>query len=155
MHEHLASAVVRTILGGLLESVTNVPPSAPTIVVTTPVGQLHEIGAMVVAAMAAAEGWHVTYLGVNLPAEDIAAAVQQQHAKAVALSVAHPADDPHLEHELTLLRRYLTQDVGLIVGGRAAEGYHKVLEAIGAIRVQDMAGFRAHLETLRTGKRVS
>lgn len=155
MHEHLASAVVRTILGGLLESITYVPPSAPTIVVTTPVGQLHEIGAIVVATIAAAEGWLVTYLGVNLPAEDIAAAVQQQHARAVALSLVHPADDPHLEHELTLLRRYLTPDVGLIVGGRAVEGYHKVLEAIGAVRVEDMAGFRAHLETLRTGKRVS
>jgi DNA-binding transcriptional MerR regulator len=70
-HEHLTSAVVRTVLGRLSRSFTP-SPSAPSLVVTTPAGQLHELGALSVAATAASDGWHVTYLGPSLPAEEIA-----------------------------------------------------------------------------------
>jgi DNA-binding transcriptional MerR regulator/methylmalonyl-CoA mutase cobalamin-binding subunit len=151
VHEHVASAVVRTILGSLLTLGASNGHAVPAIVVATPVGQRHEIGALLVASTAASEGWQVTYLGVNLPAEEIAAAAQQKHARAVALSIVHPADDPRLEHELTNLRRFLPSETSLIVGGRASEGYHDTLEAIGAVWLADMPSLRGHLERLRTG----
>lgn len=150
MHEHLASAVIRTILGALQEHTVGVAETAPTLVVATPAGQLHEIGALIVAATAAREGWNVTYLGPNLPAEEIAAAVQHKHARALALSIVHPADDPRLEHELMKLHHYLVQDIPVLLGGRSALGYRQVLRRIGAKALDDMAGLRAYLETLRT-----
>ena len=80
-HEHLASAVVRTSLGSLSRGF-GPSPSDPALVVATPSGQLHELGALVVATTAASNGWHVTYLGPSLPAEDIAAAAHQSRARA-------------------------------------------------------------------------
>jgi methanogenic corrinoid protein MtbC1 len=50
--------------------------SAPKILVTTPQGQLHELGALIVSAVASTEGWNVTYLGPNLPAEEIVGAAE-------------------------------------------------------------------------------
>ena len=73
MHEHLASAIVRSLLGSLVTT-AGAPPTAPYLIVTTPAGQLHEIGALIIASVASTEGWRVTYLGPNLPAEDMAAA---------------------------------------------------------------------------------
>ena len=119
MHEHLASAVVRTLLGSLV-STAGLPPTAPRLIVTTPIGQMHEIGALIIASVASTEGWQVTYLGPNLPAEDIAAATQQRHARAVGLSIGYPPDDPHLQQEFTRLRQYLPQEVAVFVSGRAA-----------------------------------
>jgi methanogenic corrinoid protein MtbC1 len=148
MHEHLATTVVRTFWANMRNAFV-VPDSAPTVVVTTPTGQLHELGALLVAATAASEGWRVTYLGPNLPAEEIAAAVEHEKAKAVALSIVYPADDPRVAHELKLLRRYLPKEVSLITGGRAAEGYAGVLAEIGAARLLDMSSFRKKLEALR------
>jgi methanogenic corrinoid protein MtbC1 len=149
MHEHLATAVVRTILGSFQEATLDTATSAPAIVVTTPAGQLHEIGALMAASTAASEGWAVTYLGANLPSEDIAAAAQDTHARAVALSLVYPADDPHTEHELAKLRRCLAPDLSLMVGGHAAAGYGEALTAIGAVHVPDMPDLRVRLETLR------
>lgn len=149
MHEHLATAVVRSILGSFQEAAFDTSGSAPAIVVTTPAGQLHEIGALMAAATAASEGWAVTYLGANLPAEDIAAAAQHRHAKVVALSLVHPADDPRTEHELAKLSRYLDPSISLMVGGRAAAAYREALTAIGAIQVTDLPELRQHLEMLR------
>jgi methylmalonyl-CoA mutase cobalamin-binding subunit len=126
------------------------PPTAPPCIVTTPAGQLHEIGALIIAAVAGAEGWRVTYLGPNLPAEDIAAATQQQHARAVGLSIVYPPDDPHLPQELTRLRQYLAPEVALFVGGRAAPGYRETLQRLGVVLPSGLAEFRLHLERLRT-----
>jgi methanogenic corrinoid protein MtbC1 len=151
MHEHLASAVVRTFLWGLNHNSLAMSAAVPTLIVTTPVGQWHEIGALIVASTAAADGWGVTYLGTNLPAEEIAAAAQHQLAKAVALSLVYPADDPRVRQELTALRRYMGRDVDLLVGGSGSAGYQDVLDAIGAVCLNDMAHLREHLETLRNG----
>jgi DNA-binding transcriptional MerR regulator/methylmalonyl-CoA mutase cobalamin-binding subunit len=150
MHEHLVSAIVRTLLGSLVTP-ASLPPTAPHMIVTTPAGQLHEIGALIVASIAGTEGWRVTYLGPNLPAEDIAAAVQQDPARAVGLSIIYPPDDPRLPQELARLRRYIGPDTPLFVGGRAAAGYDDMLQCVMAIRPKELAEFRAYLEALRTG----
>ncbi len=130
-HEHLASAVIRS----QLERVrTDIRPSsaAPRLVVTTPAGQVHELGAQLVATMAAGLGWNVTYLGPNLPALEIAVAVRQIQPLAVALSLVFPHEDPRVAEELRKLRSELGQEIGLIVGGAAASGYEPVLREIGA-----------------------
>ncbi|ETW98202.1 MAG: hypothetical protein ETSY1_19750 [Candidatus Entotheonella factor] len=149
VHEHLATNVVRTMLGSLSTSAV-LSTLSPKIIVTTPTGQLHEIGALIVASTAESDGWQVIYLGVNLPAEEIAAAVQQHDAKAVALSVVHPADDPRVADELLKLRRYLSSDIEILVGGRGSYGYKAVLYTIEATQIDDLVTLRNHLETLRS-----
>ena len=57
--------------------------------------------------------------------EEIAGAVHQQPAKAVALSLVYPADDLSLSNECRTLRRQLLAQVALLVGGRAAQGYRE------------------------------
>ncbi len=148
IHEHMATAVTRSFLGNV-RSAYEVPETAPGVVTTTPVGQLHELGALMASATASAEGWRVTYLGPNLPAEEIAAAARQNQARAVALSIIYPADDPRLEPELQKLRRLLPGDVALLIGGRAAVNYRATLEVLGVQLIKDMASFSAILEALR------
>jgi methanogenic corrinoid protein MtbC1 len=150
-HEHLASAVVRTSLGGLSRGF-GPSPSDPMLVVATPAGQLHELGALIVATTAASNGWHVTYLGPSLPAEDIAAAAHQNRARAVALSLVYPPDDPFLRGELIRLRRGLREGVMVLVGGQAYDAYRHVLEKIGAVVLNDLAELRQHLDLLRVRK---
>ena len=119
------------------------------LIVTTPAGQLHEIGALLVAAAAANLGWHVTYLGASLPAAEIAGAASQNRARAVALSVVYPEDDPLLEGELTRLRESLPVETPLLVGGRAMPAYREVLKKIGAIELTDLTHLLATLDSLR------
>src|SRR5215218_3264004 len=58
-HEHVASAVVGSFLGGMYHAV-DTPATAPHLIATTPPRQRHELGALMVAAVAAGEGWRVT-----------------------------------------------------------------------------------------------
>ena len=149
-NQHLASEVIRNFLVGM-RSVFNITESAPVIVVATPTGQSHDIGAFTIALVAEAEGWRVTYLGPNLPAEEIAAAAHRNAATAVALSVTYPPDDPKLKHEAQKLYYGLSESVSIIVGGIASEAYDKIWNEIGAKRIIDLNNFRRVLGQLRNG----
>jgi methanogenic corrinoid protein MtbC1 len=121
-------------------------PNAPNIIVATPSGHLHEIGAKIVAATAAAEGWHVTYLGPNVPADDIAAVVYKHHSKAVALSFAYPHDDPRVHGELKKLKNLIPKTLAIFAGGSGANSYAQTLDDIDAIHLNNMLNFRHYLQ---------
>jgi methanogenic corrinoid protein MtbC1 len=117
-HEHAASAVMRTQLGGLMR--TFVPDEgAPVAVCATPAGELHEFGALSAALYVASHGWRVVYLGPNLPASEIAQAARVAGARLVLLSVVCLSE--HTRSELGSLSEELPRDVTLMVGGAAAQ----------------------------------
>lgn len=147
--EHLAAATLRTFLGNMNGTFPALA-DAPRLLVTTPAGQLHELGALIAGTAAAAEGWHITYLGPSLPAEEIVAAAQMNQSRAVALSIVL-ADDAHLSGELTRLGHLMPDNIAILIGGRASSHYTDVIQQIGAIRLHDLQGFRAELDSLRSG----
>lgn len=146
-HEHLASAALRSFLGGLQGAAT--AAGAPTLVVTTPAGQLHEFGALLAAATARSEGWQVLYLGPNLPAEEIAMVAHRRQARALALSITYPPDDSDLSRELLRLRRLVAPELAILVGGQARHGYRAVLDELGADDLADLRALRKSLAALR------
>lgn len=151
-HEHFASAVIRIFLGHAARPFAG-SDEAPVLVVATPTGQLHELGALLAGAAATNLGWHVTYLGASLPAAEIAGIARQNRARAVALSLVYPEDDPRLEGELTRLRELLPPDMTLLAGGRAMPAYRETLDKIGALPMKDLAHLCATLDELRKPQR--
>jgi MerR family transcriptional regulator, light-induced transcriptional regulator len=147
-HEHFATVVIRTFLLNPARQYAGANATA-TLVVSTPQGQLHELGAVMATALASEQGWHAVYLGPSLPAAEIAGIASQSRARAVALSIVYPDDDSNVEHELHDLRRFLPGNIAIIVGGRAAEHYQAVLDAIGAIFVKDLAQLQVELAKIR------
>ena len=137
--EHMATAVVRSFVGNFIAG-CRVPAAAPHALATTPEGQMHEIGALLASAAAAAEGWNSTYLGSNLPAEEIAGAATRKGARVVLLSIVYPEDDPRLGSELVKLRRLLDRDAVLLVGGRAAHNYSRSLNRAEAVTLNSLGG---------------
>jgi DNA-binding transcriptional MerR regulator/methylmalonyl-CoA mutase cobalamin-binding subunit len=147
VHGQLTAAVVRRVLDRFRD--TAAPRGALELVIATPSGQIHELGALLVAATAAAEGWAVTYLGADLPAEDIAEAVRVTGARVLALSIVHPSGDRALAHELRSLAKLLPRATLLLAGGPASAAYSAALEEIGAERLPDLAALRTRLSAVR------
>jgi methanogenic corrinoid protein MtbC1 len=138
-HEHAATAAVVQLLGALIREL-EVPGAASHVAMATPRGERHAVGAMMAAAAASHDGWHVTWLGADLPASQIATAAAQGNAHIVALSVA--TDEVGLGHELLALRQGVEPHVPLFVGGTGAE---HLGELDGITKVRDLAHWRALL----------
>lgn len=147
--EHMASSIIRTFLDRLRES-ANMVADGPVILVTTPIGQNHEIGAQMVAVAAANVGWRSIYLNPNLPARDIAASAVTLNAAAVALSLTYPPGDPRTTEELRFLKQHLAEDVTLIVGGQAITSYQDTLDDIGALTITTISMIMDVLGELRS-----
>jgi methanogenic corrinoid protein MtbC1 len=129
VEEHVMTAAMRTAMASYLR---DAHVAGPSIVVTTPSGQVHELGALLAAISASAVGWRVEYLGPNLPANEIVLAVERTRSRAVALSLVFPPADPAVCEQLRDLRRQLAPEIPIFAGGRAAPTYAAVLEEIGA-----------------------
>jgi DNA-binding transcriptional MerR regulator/methylmalonyl-CoA mutase cobalamin-binding subunit len=150
-HEHFATNQVRAFLTGLAKPYGG-GEGGPALVVATPAGQLHEMGALLAGALAANLGWRVTHLGASLPALEIAGAAREKGARAVALSLVYPEDDTALPRELKRLREALTPGTALLAGGRAAPAYRDTLESLGAVIVTDLANLGDALDGLRRSR---
>lgn len=142
--EHLASRVVK---GLILETVrtASMPAGAPRVLVATPSGDLHAVGAAMVAATATIEGWAVTYLGVDVPAADIVRAAASSGARVVALSAVYSGDTPRLVAELRAVRDQLPASVPLVLGGAAAAAAAAGFDGRGTMLCENLAALRATL----------
>ena len=143
-NEHMASAVISRTLTWMME-IASPDPLAPALVVATPAGQSHELGAMLSAVAASSVGWRVIYLGTNLPATDIAHAAIETRAAAIALSVVFPGDDPAMPGEVRALRAALPSSIAILAGGAAAPEYRDVWRETGAEEMPSLDALREWL----------
>jgi methylmalonyl-CoA mutase cobalamin-binding subunit len=119
---------------------------APHIVISTISGERHELGAILAAASAAAEGWRVTYLGPDLPVAEIAQVVLATRANAVGVSVIYSDDDRAVLAALRELRGLLPSAVSIFVGGEAGADLARELDSHGVSVVRNLSDFRTSLE---------
>jgi MerR family transcriptional regulator, light-induced transcriptional regulator len=143
--EHLVSAVIRGMLSERLHALARVD-AAPSIVFATLAGERHELGLLSAAVLAAADGWGVIYLGVDLPAADVVHAVISSGAQAVVLAATTPVDASSREMR-QLLR--LPADVQIWSGGPAASQ----LQAAAGRRMQILADL-GHVSARLSGLQV-
>ena len=117
--EHLVSVLVRNLLGAALHARHPVS-GAPHIVFATPEGERHELGLLTSAVVASEAGARCTYLGADLPLDEIARAVETLDADALALGAGRlsPAESLRTLREL---RRRVPAAVPLWLGGPGTE----------------------------------
>jgi DNA-binding transcriptional MerR regulator/methylmalonyl-CoA mutase cobalamin-binding subunit len=145
--EHLCTTVTERVLAWLGEP-SQADPGSPRIVVATLSGERHGLGARLVAAAAGLEGWHVTHLGVDLPARDIAGAARTLGAAAVAVSLVNADTLPGAGKALAELHRGLPEGTAILLGGGAASRLDAGALPPGAEVVTGLADLRRALGRL-------
>lgn len=116
--EHMASAVLRSVLGASLRPSTFTTAGAPILFATLP-GERHELGLLVAAITAAAAGGRVVYLGADLPIEELVHAANVTGAVALALSMVASEAGVARDH-VRALREQLPGEVEIWAGGSLA-----------------------------------
>lgn len=144
-HEHVAVAVVKQVLGWMLDRARR-QEARRTVVVGTLSGERHELGALLAAAAAALEGWRPVLTGEDLPPEEIALAAESVGASAVGISVVSPDDWSALEVQARSLLDSLSRDTRLILGGAGGATLARLLSDVRVRVAPSLSGFR---DTLR------
>jgi methanogenic corrinoid protein MtbC1 len=85
--EHAATAFIHARLATLMRQALTTSQRGPILLATAP-GERHELGLMMVALFLMRRGWNVTFLGSDLPGEEVVATVGRLQPGLVALSAA-------------------------------------------------------------------
>jgi DNA-binding transcriptional MerR regulator/methylmalonyl-CoA mutase cobalamin-binding subunit len=147
VNEHMASAIVRAQLWGMLRTVS-AADTAPAALVATPTGHWHECGALASALAAAESGWRVLYYGPNLPAEEIAYVVKKMKARALILSLSHCLNDGGFAAELKQIRRMVGKRLPILVGGSGLSAKMAALSSIDAEYMESLGCLRRRIEDI-------
>lgn len=113
--EHLASGILRSLLGASLRP-SVMSASAPPILFCTPPRERHELGLLIAALVAAGAGGNPLYLGPDLPLDEIAQAATRVNAGAVALGIVALQPD-EAATAVRSLREQLGPEIELWIGG--------------------------------------
>jgi methanogenic corrinoid protein MtbC1 len=89
-------------------------------VVTGVSGDLHQIGANLVADAMEANGWTVRFLGSNLPHSSVLGAVEESKANVLCISTTIVANLPSVAELVRSVRGVLSEHAPKIVVGGAA-----------------------------------
>jgi DNA-binding transcriptional MerR regulator/methylmalonyl-CoA mutase cobalamin-binding subunit len=147
-HGHLAHAVLRRVLDHVVATAT--APLHSRDLVVAPLGaHAHELDALIVAVAAAADGWRVTYVGADVPAEDVAETVQHVDGHVLALSLAASSGDRVIPRELRRLRALLSSRVEFLVVATTADVQRAALAETGATPIVGLRMLRTRLRALR------
>jgi len=117
--EHFASAFCREQLTAMLHSLGAGPEGGPLVVCAGIPKELHELGLLATAVKLALRGCRVSYLGADLPREDLAKVARDQGAALVCQSAVQRDPDEILEHARAL--HDLLGDIPLAIGGAATK----------------------------------
>jgi DNA-binding transcriptional MerR regulator/methylmalonyl-CoA mutase cobalamin-binding subunit len=128
--EHLASALIRQRLRGLLEAV-DVSPCGPRGVLACPAKDHHEGGVLALGLHLKRRGWRVTVLGADTPAEALYSACVQVRPDLVALSFVRRREPEEFTTLVgDILRACAPRPV--VLGGPAARDHLQALYTLGA-----------------------
>ncbi|MEO8595466.1 MAG: MerR family transcriptional regulator [Candidatus Solibacter sp.] len=147
-HEHLLSACVRNLFGGVVrrQATRN---GRRGILITTPSGEQHEFGILAAAMIAVAHQFQVAYLGPNLPVNQILFAAQNLAPRAVVLGIMAMNATPAVRADVELLGRELPTGVELWIGGSGGRKVVDLTASDKTIVLEDLAGFEQNLERLK------
>lgn len=114
--EHFASSLTESIMGALGPRLRGEPSEGRLAVLACTPDECHVIGLRMVSDLLQAAGWEVLELGGSVPADALAALVDQERPDAVGLSTSTAGRLPGVEDALRALRA-LDEPPLVVVGG--------------------------------------
>jgi MerR family transcriptional regulator, light-induced transcriptional regulator len=149
-HEHMLSAILRSLLGALTRLY---PVQAPSrrILMTTPSGELHEFGILTAALLAVGQGIGVVYLGPDLPASEILRAARTTQVDVVLLGITRTQGNAKSIREVARVASKLPQGQTLWIGGRAHRGLARAVRSGRAVLFEKFEDLEKSLGDLDAG----
>jgi methylmalonyl-CoA mutase cobalamin-binding domain/chain len=130
--EHYCTASTQLIMSQLYPYVFASEKVGRRLVATCVGGELHEIGARMVADFFEMDGWDTYYLGANTPTESVLKAVSDQRAHVLGVSVTMTFHAHILSELIREVRAAFGDQVKLLVGGYPFNIAHDLWRKVGA-----------------------
>jgi methanogenic corrinoid protein MtbC1 len=118
--EHMATAITQYVMAQIYSRFDGRDRDRGRLVITGVEGELHQVGANMVADVFEARGWNVRFLGTNVPQEGVLQAIEEHKADVVGISATMLLSIPKVVRLVEGLRhRFQAECPRILLGGRA------------------------------------
>ena len=132
--EHRASNIAMRLIGQFGPRFARRGVSKGTVVLGSPASEMHTLSTSMVADLIRFEGWNVSDVGANMPAEAFAEAIRQgEDVVAVCIGVTMPGSLPAAQATIGAIRKVVPRDLPILVGG-AGVASDEIARDLGADR---------------------
>lgn len=118
--EHIATSITQYAIAAVYPRMVPSEVNRGSMVVTGVAGELHQIGANLVADAMEANGWTVRFLGTNLPHSSVLATVEEISANVLCISTTILSNLPSVVDLIYAVRSKLKESAPRIILGGAA-----------------------------------
>ena len=147
--EHLATAVTEAVMVDLAAAAPRAPSTGMRVLVACVEGELHDIGARMVADLLELDGFGVRFLGADVPTDSLLSMLHEESPHLLVLSAAMRERLVALQAAVARVRHVYGPRLRLFVGGQVMEW---APEPVRALEVDLAAGDA--LETLAGARRL-
>jgi MerR family transcriptional regulator, light-induced transcriptional regulator len=147
--EHLATAITQSVIADLAATASHKPNTGVGVLVACVEGELHDIGARMVADMLDLEGFRVRLIGADVPTDALLTMLDEESPRLLVLSAAMAERLAALQAAVGRVRQAYGAGLRIVVGGQLMRW---AAEAVRALDV-DLAASDA-LETLAEARRL-
>ena len=130
--EHMATAITQYVVSQLYTELDIPEVYRGNALVTGVAGELHQLGAHMVADVLEADGWNVRFLGTQLPHNGVLEAIRNHEPELVGISATVLSNVPSVGDLVTDIRREFGSDISVLVGGSAFRSSPDVWQEMGA-----------------------
>lgn len=138
--EHLATSITQRVMSAFYSMILELPRPKGSVALAATPGELHEIGARMVADLLEIDGWDVYYTGANTPMESLVDLLRTHKSRYLLLSTTLIS---HLAKVIDLIRVIRSSDLDprphILVGGRAYLSDPQLWKTVFADAVADSA----------------
>ena len=148
--EHIATSIVESMLSLTFPLICNASPTGRKVLVACTPGELHQLGARMVADTLEMHGWDTSFSGANTPATSIVHHLAETRPDLLCLSLSTHMNLSSLLQTIAQVREKYS-DIPIAVGGKAFRGgwAEKLSEFQGVRHGASLSGLE---EMIRSGR---
>jgi methanogenic corrinoid protein MtbC1 len=124
--EHMGTAITQYVMSNLYQHLEIADEQRGKVVMTGVQGELHQVGANMVADVLEADGWDVTFLGANVPAEGVLQSIRQHGPDLFGISSTMFFNIPKVIQLVEAVRKEFGDSVSIMLGGGAFRTLQKL-----------------------------
>jgi MerR family transcriptional regulator, light-induced transcriptional regulator len=127
--EHLAATATKAVLAEMFLQLPRIEENSPEVIIACVPGEMHDVGAMVVANLTESVGCKSVLLGADTPTKDMLAFFEHREhmPDLLALSTTLPANRVALDESLAAVTAKCPH-LRIVIGGQALHGHEEAVQ---------------------------
>ena len=117
--EHMGTAITQYVMSNLYQNLEISEATRGKLVLTGVQGELHQVGANMIADVLEADGWEVMFLGTNVPLEGVIQSIRQHGADLFGISSTMLFNIPKVIELVQAVHYEFGNSVRIMLGGSA------------------------------------